>query len=160
MRRLSLRTSIVFLAILSVPVLDACAPRLGGQRLRTNVNGLPVDIGQLGGLSCSSIGIGHRPSESDIDLCKKYLTETQGKVLQILWEEFDEVVADGLHNLDTCPILCLFPLQDGHDKGTISDEDFAKRIKKFYDAKYDQGLDEKAKKKAKARLIAAGLPLP
>ena len=162
MRRPSLRTSIVVLAILSLPVLDACAPRLG-RSLDSS--------GLLGGLSC--LPIGTRPTQGDIDRYKANLTTVKAQTLQILWEEFDEVVADGcprpqptrreilaVHNGQTCPILVLFPIQKAEKDGTATVAQTAKDIYAFYVAKFKQGLDDKAKKKAKARLIAAGLPLP
>jgi hypothetical protein len=164
----TVRFAIVVFAVLLV----SCAPALVRHRtVRTDINGLPVDLTQLGGLSCSSIGIGHRPSQGDIDLCKKFLTPIEGAVLQICWEEFYDVVGDGVHNVKgrvvvrpynerTCPILTLYPLQHGHDTGTITDADFARRMYEFYCEKYKQGLDDNAKKKAKARLVASGLPIP
>lgn len=116
-------------------------------------------LAMLAGAGCTGlpIGVGTRPAAADIALCKTLLTPTEGATLDILWQEYDEVVTDGLHNKDTCPILTLYPLQKGHTDGSISDADFAKRLYKFYLAKYDQDLAGKAKK-VDAKLAAAGLP--
>jgi len=136
-------------------LLVSCGPNLAARRMRTNIDGLPVDFG--GG--CGSIGVGKRPTQADIDVCKANLNPTQGGQLQILWKYFDEVVTDGIHNIDTCPILTLYPLQQGYKNGTITEVDFAKRLYKFYVAKLKQNLNGKADE-AKAALTAAGLPLP
>lgn len=146
----------VFVAF--VVFLVSCGPNLAARKLTTSIDGLPVDLGSLGG-GCGSVGIGTRPTQADIDLCKSILDPTAGSQLQIMWKFFDEVVADGIHNVDTCPILTLYPLQKGHTDGTISDADFSKRLYKFYVAKLKQDLNGKATQ-CKAALIAAGLPLP
>lgn len=103
--------------------------------------------------------VGSRPSQADIDLCKANLGPDEGPTLQILWEEFDEVVLDGVHNKDTCPILALGPIQTAHGSGADSDATFAKRLYKFYVAKYKQNLNGHAKK-VDQRLAAATPPLP
>ena len=59
----------------------------------------------------------------------------------------------------TCPILVLHPIEDAHAKGTVSDADYAKRIYDFYVAKFLQNLNGRPPE-AKARLMAAGLPVP
>jgi len=146
-----------------VVALVSCGPNLAARKLTTNIDGLPVDLGSLTG-GCGSVGIGTRPTQADIDLCKSILDPTARGQLQILWEEFDNVLTDGIHSVSgkyggTCPILVLFPIQDGHKKGTISDEEFAKKIHRFYCAKYLENLDG-SQAKAKARLTAEGLPLP
>ena len=144
--------------VASVVALVSCGPNLAARKLTTNIDGLPVDLGSLGG-GCGSIGIGTRPTQADIDLCKANLDPTAGAQLQIMWKFFDNVVTDGVHSLDTCPILTLYPLQKGHTDGTISDAEFSKRLYKFYVAKYKQNLNGK-QAQCKAAILAAGLPLP
>ncbi len=153
--------------VLAVVAFVSCGPSLGSRRAVTDVGGLPVDLGAIGGLGCGSIGIGHRPAQADIDLCKNLLPKPDGDTLQVLWEEYDNVTTDGVHNAKvplspiytsrTCPILALYPIQHGHDTGTITDADFAKRIYQFYKEKYYQDLAGKASK-VDSRLAAAGLP--
>jgi len=147
------------ISVASVVLLVSCGPNLAARRLHTEVNGRAVDFGSVSGLSCSSIGIGTRPTQADIDLCKANLDPTAGAQLQIMWKYFDEVVTDGVHNLDTCPILALYPIQQGHADGSINDASFAKKIYDFYKAKLKQDLNGKAAQ-CKAAMTVAGLPLP
>jgi len=127
-------------------------------RLRSALHPLCIVLLLLAFAGCGGlkIGIGRRPSHADILLCQKFLSVSDGRALEILWQEFDEVVTDGVHNGDTCPILVLYPLQQGHRDGSISDADFAKKLFKFYRAKYEQTLNGH-KKDAKERLVAAGI---
>ncbi len=144
----------------SVVLLVSCGPNLAArQRMVTRVNGMDVDLGALGG-GCGSIGIGTRPTQADIDVCKANLDPTAGEQLQILWAIFKNVRTDAMpHDLDDCPILTLYPLQQGYKNGTITPADFAKKLYKFYVAKYNHNREGK-QAEAKAALIAAGLPLP
>ena len=156
-------------AIVFMPLLTSCGTVTTTHTYQTRLaNGQIMTVtipSNISGLSCSSIGIGTRPTQADIDLCKKYLAAPDGSALQILWEEFDEVDLDGVHTISgdpyggTCPIIVLYPIESGHTNGTISDADFAKQIYDFYRAKFQQNLNGK-QSEAKSRLVAAGLPVP
>ena len=97
----SMRFWIVLLAILSLPVLDACGPSLVRQRTyQTRVQGQVVDISTAtSALSCTGISLPQRPSQANINIAKALLPAPDAAALQILYEEFREVLADGVHNL-------------------------------------------------------------
>ena len=95
------------------------------------------------------------------DFCKTLLTPQQAAQLQILFQYFGgEILLDGVHNLNTCPILAWgAQVYNPYEGGTISAAQYAKGMLDFLSNKFVQNLNGN-QAKCQAALVAAGLPVP
>jgi hypothetical protein len=98
---------------------------------------------------------------TSVDFCKTLLSPADAQRLQILFQYFGgEILLDGIHNLDTCPILAWnAKVYKPYMAGTLTAAQYAKGMLGFLANKCVQNLNGKQSACA-AALALAGLPVP
>ena len=82
-------------------LIVACGSPFARQRYYSvDQAGKTIDVTPVtSALSCTGISLPQRPSQANINIAKALLPAPDAAALQILYEEFKELVANGVHSL-------------------------------------------------------------